>query len=204
VIPLLLLASASPARRRLLEQAGIPHRTQVSGVDEDGIRQPDPRRLVQALALAKARAVAATLASETDWPPFGVLGCDSLLEVQGEPWGKPRDAAEAVDRWRRMAGGWGDLHTGHALLRPPASGAPDEPLQAVVTTRVQFAALGEADIQAYVASGEPLACAGGFALEGRGGLVVERLEGCFSNVIGLSLPLLRRWLGPGALAQAPG
>ncbi|MCP9934675.1 septum formation inhibitor Maf [Cyanobium sp. Candia 9D4] len=201
---MLLLASASPARRRLLEQAGIPHRTQVSGVDEDGIRQPDPRRLVQALALAKARAVAATLASETDWPPFGVLGCDSLLVVQGEAWGKPRDGAEAVDRWRRMAGGWGDLHTGHALLKSPAPGAPDEPLQAVVTTRVQFADLGEADIQAYVASGEPLACAGGFALEGRGGLVVERLEGCFSNVIGLSLPLLRRWLGPGALVQAPG
>lgn len=73
-----------------------------------------------------------------------------------------------------------------------------------MTTRVHFAALDEAAIQAYVASGEPLACAGGFALEGRGGLVVERLEGCFSNVIGLSLPLLRRWLGPGTLAQAPG
>ncbi|AFY28352.1 nucleoside triphosphate pyrophosphatase [Cyanobium gracile] len=201
---MLLLASASPARRRLLEQAGIPHRTQVSGVDEDGIRQADPRRLVQALALAKARAVAATLASEAAWPSYGVLGCDSLLVVQGEAWGKPRDATEALARWRRMAGGWGDLHTGHGLLRRPAPGAPDVPLQAVVTTRVQFAALGEADIQAYVASGEPLACAGGFALEGRGGLVVERLEGCFSNVIGLSLPLLRRWLGPGALAQVPG
>ena len=201
---MLLLASASPARRRLLEQAGIPHRIQVSGVDEDGIREADPRRLVQELALAKARAVAATLPSPSDWPSFGVLGCDSLLEVQGEPWGKPRDAAEAVARWRRMAGGWGELHTGHGLLRRPAAGEPEEHLQAVVTTRVQFAAVDEAAIQAYVASGEPLACAGGFALEGRGGLVVERLEGCFSNVIGLSLPLLRRWIGPGALAQAPG
>jgi septum formation protein len=176
----------------------------VSGVDEDGIREADPRRLVQELALAKARAVAATLPSPSDWPSFGVLGCDSLLEVQGEPWGKPRDAAEAVARWRRMAGGWGELHTGHGLLRRPAAGEPEEHLQAVVTTRVQFAAVDEAAIQAYVASGEPLACAGGFALEGRGGLVVERLEGCFSNVIGLSLPLLRRWIGPGALAQAPG
>lgn len=201
---MLLLASASPARRRLLEQARIPHRIQVSGVDEDGIRQADPRRLVQALALAKARAVAATFASEAAWPPFGVLGCDSLLVVQEEVWGKPRDGAEAVARWRRMAGGWGDLHTGHGLLRPPAAGAPDAPLQAVVTTRVHFAALTETDIQAYVASGEPLDCAGGFALEGRGGLVVERLEGCFSNVIGLSLPLLRRWLGAAALTQAPG
>lgn len=202
--PVLLLASASPARRRLLEQARIPHRIQVSGVDEDGIRRADPRRLVQELALAKARAVAATLASAADWPSMGVLGCDSLLVVGGETWGKPRSAAEATARWRRMAGGWGDLHTGHGLLRRPDSERPPEPLQAVVTTRVHFARLGEAEIQAYVASGEPLACAGGFALEGRGGLVVERLEGCFSNVIGLSLPLLRQWLGPGALAQAPG
>jgi septum formation protein len=192
--PLLLLASASPARRRLLEQAGIPHRIQVSGVDEEGIREADPRRLVQRLALAKALAVAATLASPAHWPSLGVLGCDTLLVVQEEAWGKPRDAAEAVARWRRMAGGWGDLHTGHGLLKPPAPGETGEPLQAVVTTRVHFAALGETDIQAYVASGEPLDCAGGFALEGRGGLVVERLEGCFSNVIGLSLPLLRLWL----------
>ncbi|MBD2549348.1 septum formation inhibitor Maf [Microcystis elabens FACHB-917] len=203
---MLLLASASPARRRLLEQARIPHRIQVSGVDEDGIHRADPRRLVQELGLAKARAVAATLASAADWPSMGVLGCDSLLVVGGETWGKPRSAAEATARWRRMAGGWGDLHTGHGLLRRPDSERPAEPLQAVVTTRVHFACLDEAEIQAYVASGEPLACAGGFALEGRGGLVVERLEGCFSNVIGLSLPLLRQWLGPGAgaLAQAPG
>jgi septum formation protein len=201
---LLLLASASPARRRLLEQAAIPHRIQVSGVDEDSIREADPRRLVQRLALAKARAVASTLPSEADWPSMGVLGCDSLLVVQQEVWGKPRDAAEALARWRRMAGGWGDLHTGHGLLRRPAPGETGEPLEAVVTTRVHFAALDETAIQAYVASGEPLACAGGFALEGRGGLAVERLEGCFSNVIGLSLPLLRRWLGPGVLVQAPG
>lgn len=196
--PLLLLASASPARRRLLEQAGVPHRVQVSGVDEEGIQEQDPLRLVQRLALAKAQAVAERLSSGAAWPSLGVLGCDSLLVVQGEVWGKPRDAAEAVARWRRMAGGWGDLHTGHALVRRPA------PLQAVVTTRVHFAALSTGEIEAYVASGEPLACAGGFALEGRGGLVVERLEGCFSNVIGLSLPLLRHWLDPGLLAQAAG
>lgn len=125
--PLLLLASASPARRRLLEQAGIPHRIQVSGVDEDGIREADPRRLVQALALAKARAVAATLASPADWPPFGVLGCDSLLEVQGEPWGKPRDAAEAVARWRRMAGGWGICTPAMACCGIPPPGSLRSP-----------------------------------------------------------------------------
>jgi septum formation protein len=176
----------------------------VSGVDEQGIQEQDPMRLVQRLALAKAKAVADRLSSEAAWPSLGVLGCDSLLVVQGEVWGKPRDAAEAVARWRRMAGGWGDLHTGHALVRRPSPGGSDAPQQAVVTTRVHFAALSAGEIEAYVASGEPLACAGGFALEGRGGLVVERLEGCFSNVIGLSLPLLRHWLDPGVLAQSPG
>ncbi len=198
---MLLLASASPARRRLLEQAGVPHRVQVSGVDEEAIQELDPLRLVQRLALAKAEAVAGTLGSEALWPPMGVLGCDSLLVVQGEVWGKPRDAAEAVARWRRMAGGWGDLHTGHALVRRPGPVGSPTPRQAVVTTRVHFAALNAGEIEAYVASGEPLACAGGFALEGRGGLVVERLEGCVSNVIGLSLPLLRRWLDPGVPAH---
>ncbi|MFN6338580.1 MAG: Maf family protein, partial [Cyanobacteriota bacterium] len=94
--------------------------------------------------------------------------------------------------WRRMAGGWGELHTGHCLLSWP--GATPREWLTTVTTRVRFAPLSEAEIAAYVATGEPLACAGGFALEGRGGLVVERIEGCFSNVIGLSLPLLRRWL----------
>ena len=115
--------------------------------------------------------------------------CSSdLLAFEGEVFGKPADAAEAMARWQRMAGGWGELHTGHCLL----AGAVER--LATVTTRVQFAALSHAEIEAYVATGEPLQCAGGFALEGRGGALVERIEGCFSNVIGLSLPLLRRWL----------
>jgi septum formation protein len=87
-----------------------------------------------------------------------------------------------------MAGHWGELCTGHCLLRG------DEQLLETVITRVLFAPLSRAEIEAYVATGEPLACAGGFALEGRGGMLVERIDGCFSNVIGLSLPLLRRWL----------
>ncbi|MCU0528446.1 MAG: Maf family nucleotide pyrophosphatase [Cyanobium sp. Prado107] len=189
---MLVLASASPARRRLLEQAAIPHRVEVSGVDEEGIVEPDPQRLVQRLARAKAEAVAARLASRAAaaGPSEGVLGCDSLLCVAGAVHGKPADAAEAMERWRAMAGRWGELHTGHCLL------GRAQPLLATVTTRVLFADLSEDAIRAYVATGEPLHCAGAFALEGRGGLLVERLEGCFSNVIGLSLPLLRRWLKP--------
>jgi septum formation protein len=200
---LLVLASASPARRRLLEQAGLPHRVRVSGVDEEAVIDPDPLRLVQRLAAAKAGAVAAALTGTASWPSNGVLGCDSLLVVQGEVWGKPRDTAEAVARWRRMAGGWGDLHTGHCLVRGPEPEAGSGSLLAVVTTRVFFAALTTEEIEAYVATGEPLACAGGFALEGRGGLMVERLDGCWSNVIGLSLPLLRRWLRHGPQILAP-
>lgn len=188
----LLLASASPARRRLLEQAAIAHRVQVSGVDEDAIHDPDPARLVQLLARAKARAV---LDGNADAAIAVVLGCDSVLSFGGEVFGKPADAAEAISRWRRLAGGWGELHTGHCLLAGPAAAAatPAERLT-TVTTRVQFAALTDDQIAAYVATGEPLQCAGGFALEGRGGALVEQIEGCCSNVIGLSLPLLRRWL----------
>jgi len=183
--PMLLLASASPARRRLLEQAAIPHCVMVSGVDEEAIHDPEPRRLVVLLAQAKAEA----LAGCSDHGCAAVLGCDSLLVFEGQVYGKPADAGEARERWHCMAGRWAELHTGHCLV---AAGGLH--LLETVTTRVQFAAVDEVTIAAYVASGEPLACAGGFALEGRGGLLVERIEGCYSNVIGLSLPLLRRWL----------
>ena len=188
-VPVLLLASASSARRRLLEQAGIPHRVRVSGVDERAISAPEPSLLVQRLAEAKAMAVHQTLDSVADVEIRAVLGCDSVLVFEGEVFGKPSDAAEAVQRWRRMAGGRGELLTGHCLL--PVSG---EPLLSCVSTGVLFSALTPMEIDAYVATGEPLQCAGGFALEGRGGLCVTGLDGCYSNVIGLSLPWLRQHL----------
>ena len=188
-VPVLLLASASSARRRLLEQAGIPHRVRVSGVDERAISAPEPSLLVQRLAEAKAMAVHQTLDSGADVEIMAVLGCDSVLVFEGEVFGKPSDAAEAVQRWRRMAGGRGELLTGHCLL--PASG---EPQLSSVSTGVLFAALTPMEIDDYVATGEPLQCAGGFALEGRGGLCVAGLDGCYSNVIGLSLPGLRQHL----------
>ncbi len=209
--PRLILASASPARRRLLQQAAIPHRVQVSGVDEEAITASEPALLVQRLALVKAEAVAqvvtqalagsepaaagggtAAVADSAPAPALPVLGCDSLLLFEGEVFGKPATAAEAERRWSRMAGAWGELLTGHCLWRHG-----QRPLLQTVSTRVQFAPLTPAEITAYVATGEPLQCAGGFALEGQGGLLVERIEGCFSNVIGLSLPLLRRWLQVG-------
>ena len=187
---MLLLASASPARHRLLEQACITHRVQVSGVNEEGMHHPQPSELVCLLAEAKAAAVRAHL---TDHTISAVLGCDSVLAFEGQVFGKPADAAEAKARWQRMRGQWGHLHTGHCLIAGPGATEINNQSQCV-TTRVLFADLSDAEIDAYVGSGEPLQCAGGFALEGRGGCVVERLDGCYSNVIGLSLPLLRRWL----------
>ena len=188
-VSVLLLASASPARRRLLEQAGIPHRVRVSGVDERAISAPDPSLLVQRLAQAKAAAVHQALDSVADAGISAVLGCDSVLVFEGEIFGNPADAAEAVRRWRRMAGQRGELLTGHCLM--PVG---EDPVLSSVSTGVLFSALTPREIDDYVATGEPLQCAGGFALEGRGGLCVAGLEGCYSNVIGLSLPWLRQQL----------
>ncbi len=196
---MLVLASASAARRRLLEQAAIPHRVAVSGVDEGAIAHADPHELVRQLARAKAVAVAEGAVAGRH-PDRAVLGCDSLLLFEGEVFGKPADADQALERWRRMAGGSASLLTGHCLIGVDSPGAGER--LATVTTRLWFASLSDAEIRAYVATGEPLHCAGGFALEGRGGALVERLEGCFSNVIGLSLPLLRRWLAEAASPQA--
>jgi len=186
VLSVLMLASASPARRRLLEQAGIPHRVRVSGVDESRIHHDIPAQLVQQLALAKARAVFDGLDPELDADVNAVLGCDSVLVFEGVVFGKPADADVARARWQRMAGHEGSLLTGHCLLR---QGQSD--VLACVETRVRFAPLRSDEIEAYVATGEPLQCAGGFALEGRGGVCIEGLDGCYSNVIGLSLPWLR-------------
>ena len=187
---MLLLASASPARRRLLEQAGVPHRVRVSGVDEAQIHHADPAELVKLLAQAKAEAVAQALDPVGDAEITAVLGCDSVLSFEGQVFGKPAGPGEAIERWQRMAGGCGSLLTGHCLMR---RGQAD--VLACVETVVRFAPLNQAEIEAYVASGEPLQCAGGFALEGRGGLCIDGLEGCYSNVIGLSLPWLRTVLG---------
>lgn len=184
-MPPILLASQSTARRRLLEAAGIPHRVQPSYFDESQIQLSDPAQLVQKLALAKAEVVAAQ-----QWDPALVLGADSVLYLQGEIFGKPADAAEAERRWRQMRGQVGEIYTGHALVDM----AQGRRLTHYGLTRVFFAKPSDEEIRAYVATGEPLACAGCFAIDGRGGMFVERIEGCYGNVIGLSLPLLRRML----------
>ena len=183
-VPSFVLASASPARRRLLQTAGIEPIVRVSDFDESQIKLSDPKQLVNTLAQCKAEVVAAEFESAL------IMGCDSVLFVNGEIYGKPVDAIEAIARWQKMRGQIGELYTGHALIDL----SQNRTLVRCQVTRVYFAQISDRAIEAYVATGEPLKCAGGFALEGRGGLFVEKLEGCHSNVIGLSLPLLRQML----------
>jgi septum formation protein len=182
----LILASASPARLRTLKAAGIEPEVLVSGVDETSVTEPEPGRLSLRLARLKAESVARRV------PPGPlVLGCDSVLDFQGEVYGKPSDARDAVARWRRMRGRTGTLHTGHCLVDT----ATGRTTSAVADTLVRFADVSDAEIAAYVATGEPLAVAGGFTIDGLGGPFVEGVEGDPGTVIGLSLPLLRRLLG---------
>lgn len=186
-----VLASASPARRKLLQMVGIEPIVAPSDFDEDQVQLTDPIALVEALALGKAEMVA------PQFPQALVLGCDSVLALHGKIYGKPADAQEAIERWKQMRGQVGELYTGHALIDTKQR----KTLVRCQITRVYFAWVSDAQIQAYVATGEPLNCAGSFALEGRGGLFIEKLEGCHSNVIGLSLPLLRQMML--ALAHDP-
>ncbi len=181
----LILASASPARLRTLRAAGIEPEVLVSGVDEDSVSEPDPGRLSLRLAELKAETVARQVS-----PGPLVLGCDSVLDFDGEVYGKPADPRDAVTRWRRMRGRTGTLHTGHCLIDTAAG----RTTSATADTVVRFADISDAEIAAYVATGEPLAVAGGFTIDGLGGPFVEGVEGDPGTVIGLSLPLLRRLL----------
>ncbi|WP_042434358.1 nucleoside triphosphate pyrophosphatase [Streptacidiphilus anmyonensis] len=181
----LVLASASPARLGLLRQAGLDPKVIVSGVDEDALSAPTPAELALVLAEAKAGAVAATLADGEL-----VVGCDSVLELDGRALGKPADAADARARWAAMRGRSGVLQTGHCVI-DTRTGAR---ASATASTTVHFGTPDDAEIDAYIASGEPLHVAGAFTLDGRSAPFVDRIEGDHGNVIGLSLPLLRRLL----------
>lgn len=189
-MPELVLASASPARLETLVRAGLSPRVVVSDVDEDSFTAPTVPGLVAALARAKAEAVAAVLAASGTHGELLVVGCDSLLELDGRPLGKPASPEEAVQRWQAMRGRTGMLHTGHHVIAL-LGGAPRS-TAAVATTEVTFADLDDAEIQAYVATGEPGVVAGAFTIDGLGGAYVTSLTGDPHNVVGISLPLLRR------------
>ncbi len=183
----LILASASPARLKTLRSAGLDPEVIVSGVDEDVICEPTVAELVATLARLKAEAVVATLPPSAT--PTVVVGCDSLLELDGARCGKPGTAAEAVSRWRAMSGRSGTLHTGHQVILCENGVVTER--SATASTVVHFAELSEDEIAAYVATGEPLVVAGAFTVDGLGGAFVRGIEGDHHNVVGISLPLLR-------------
>ena len=180
----LVLASASPARLQTLRNAGVDPVVVVSGVDESQLDGLPPAELALQLAELKCAAVAA----REDLPEHAlVLGCDSVLELDGEALGKPLDPVEAERRWKAMRGRTGVLHTGHCL-RETSGGRV---AAALASTTVHFADLSDEEIKAYVATGEPLHVAGAFTVDGLGGAFVTGIEGDHHNVVGVSLPLVR-------------
>ncbi|MFG1698946.1 Maf family protein [Nonomuraea sp. NPDC049309] len=177
----IVLASASSARLALLRSAGLDPKVIVSGIDEDSYSAYSPAALSLVLAKAKAEAVASGLDEGL------VIGCDSILELDGRPYGKPATREEAMERWRLLRGRTGRLVTGHCVIDVAAGRQAAE----VGTTVVRFAQPSEEEIAAYVATDEPLNLAGAFSIEGRGGWFVDSIEGDHGNVLGISLPLLR-------------
>jgi septum formation protein len=176
-----VLASASPARRKLLTDAGISVYTCPSNFDEDQVQLADPAALVKTLAQRKAEAVASQFHKAL------VLGCDSVLAFDGQIYGKPYSPADATARLQAMSGRMGELYTGYALIDT----AQQTSLVRCRVTKVYFAKVSDRQIADYVATGEPLRCAGAFAIDGKGSCFIEKLDGCHTNVIGLSMPLLR-------------
>jgi septum formation protein len=198
-----VLASASPGRHRVLRQAGIDPLVIVSGVDEDVVvagLDPDatPVHVTTALAAAKADAVASILdpAVAADCV---VIGCDSMLHRDGELLGKPADSDAAREGWRQMAGRSGQLYTGHCVIRLHDNTITYRAADAACTT-VNFGVPSSADLDAYIADGEPLAVAGGFTLDGLGGWFIDGVDGDPSAVIGIGLPLTRRLLESAGLS----
>lgn len=182
----IVLASQSPSRRMILNQAGVEPIIKPADVDEDAIiarlQGAEPDEIVIQLALAKAQAIA------PDHPEDVVIGGDSMLLLDGELQGKPHTAEATIQRWMQQRGKTAHLITGHAIL------LGEKHILEATRTAIHFADATDADIQAYAHSGEPLQCAGAFTLEALGGWFIDSIEGDPSSVIGLSLPTVRRAL----------
>ena len=201
---MLILASASKSRKKLLENSQIEFIQIPSNFDESSVKEKDVSKMALELSTQKAKSIfhnikEIDLPKEFNYSSLEILGCDSIFEFNGIAFGKPSDKEEAFNRWKRMSGEFGFLRTGHTLL----IGSFDlsskiirlsKKIEKTVSSKVYFSKLKEEEIKSYVDSLEPLYCAGGFALEGIGGKYIEKIEGCFSNVMGLSLPWLRKSL----------
>ena len=194
-----VLASASKARQKLLDQIALRYKVIVSDFDETQIQDTDPHMKVKLLAKGKANSVLEKLIKKNQaLSTFkALLGCDSLFEFEGEIFGKPMNKEQLISRWQRISGKSGFLHTGHYLISIDnfksniKSSSIYKYSEGVVSTRIEFMTLSNSEIIKYVSDSEPYRCAGGFAIEGKGGLFIKRIDGCFSNVIGLSLPWLK-------------
>ena len=201
---MLILASASQSRKKLLENSQIEFIQIPSHFDEATIKDKDISKMALKLSSQKTKSIIRNI-KEIDLPKgfnyssLEILGCDSIFEFNGIAFGKPLDKEEALNRWKRMSGEYGFLHTGHTLILGNFDLSKKvirvtKKIRKTVSSKVYFSKLKDEEIKSYVDSLEPLYCAGGFALEGRGGKYIEKIEGCFSNVMGLSLPWLRKSL----------
>jgi septum formation protein len=198
----LILASASQSRKKLLENCQIEFIQISSNFDENSIKEKNIFNLALELSFQKAKSLSeniqkTSLPKEFTYGPLKILGCDSIFEFEGDAYGKPSNKEEAFIRWKKMSGKFGFLHTGHTLIIGNFDSNSklfkiNETIKKTVSSRVYFSRLEDWEINSYVDTNEPLYCAGGFALEGIGGKYIEKIEGCFSNVMGLSLPWLRR------------
>ncbi len=201
---MLILASASQSRKKLLESSQIGFIQIASDFDESSVNEKDISNLALELSFQKANSLVEnihklTFPKDFDNNSVEILGCDSIFEFNGIAFGKPADKEEAFIRWKRMSGKFGFLHTGHSLLLGNLDLSLkvlkiSKKIKKTVSSKVYFSVLSDEEIKSYVDSLEPLYCAGGFALEGKGGKYIEKIEGCFSNVMGLSLPWLRKSL----------
>ena len=201
---MLILASASQSRKKLLENSQIEFIQISSNFDEDSIKEKDISNLALELSFQKANSLVLNikeieLPSKFNYSSVEILGCDSIFEFKGEAFGKPADKEEAFIRWKKMSGQFGFLHTGHTLLISTFDSTlkvlkVTKKIQKIVSSKVYFSKLQDEEIKSYVDSLEPLYSAGGFTLEGKGGKYIEKIDGCFSNVMGLSLPWFRKSL----------
>ena len=199
---MLILASASISRKKLLENCQIEFIQKSSNFDESSIKENTISDLAMELSFQKANSLVLNikeieLPGKFNYSSVVILGCDSIFEFKGTAFGKPSDKEEAYKRWSKMSGEFGSLHTGHTLLFCTFDSnlkvlKVTKKIKTTVSSKVYFSRLQDEEIKSYVNSLEPLYCAGGFALEGIGGKYIEKIDGCFSNVMGLSLPWLRK------------
>ena len=204
-----VLASASKARQKLLDQIALKHKVIVSDFDETQLQELDPVLKVKLLAKAKADSALKKLIKENqDLNSFqALLGCDSLFEFEGEIFEKPINKEQLISRWQRMSGKSGFLHTGHYLISldnfrsDMKSISVNKCSEGIVSTKIEFMCLSNIEILKYSSSSEPYVCAGGFAIDGYGGIFIKKIDGCFSNVIGLSLPWLKASLDKLSLSR---